>query len=753
MTKKTAAEISIIATLGPSSLNEETLKRIDHSGASFVRINLSHTPIERLEPTIELITRYIKAPLILDTEGSQVRTGMLDTGQVTLKSGEHIWVGCNTNCKQEFTIALRPVQVLPNLQVGDLLFVDFDTAILRVDDVNESATKHRILCYVITGGVVGSNKAVTVENQCFSLPALSTRDLQSIELAKKHGIDKFTLSFIDNAREVAEFRALYPEANAISKIETISGVQNLSEILEVSDGILIDRGDLSRELSLEKIPLAQKIICLRANQAKKPVYVATNLLDTMMVNRKPSRAEVNDIVNTILDGATGLVLAAETAIGQHPVETINFVRGLANHIEPISRAHLSGKGGTTELISILETERYTSSPMVGSCLISPHGGSLVNRVLKTQPLESELSALECLNVSKEVAMDAEQIALGAFSPLRGFMNEAELNAVSDSMRLPSGVVWTIPILLQINATDAKRIKGQSKILLREAETNLPFATLLVSDIYKLDKERIAKSCYGTTDSAHPGVKHFFEEGDYAVAGAIDLISRLPQEFKHYQYSPVETRKIFETKGWTRVVGFHTRNAVHRSHEFAQRRAAELGECEGIFLHPVVGKKKSGDFQAAAIIRSYEIMVEKIYSPERALLGTFATYSRYLGPREAVFTALCRQNFGCSHFVVGRDHTGVGNFYDPKASHQIFDKFEDLQIEAVRIGDIGYDTSGNEYRERPIGSIESSKLQSISGTQVREMLCRGEAPPEWFMRPEISSAILEMQRAGQSIFVE
>ncbi len=746
-------KVQIIVTLGPSSMEPETLKKIEHTNVDYVRINLSHTRVEEIESTIEKITKTIKTPLLLDTEGSQVRTGYLGGDSITFAAGEEISLHSQP-CKCDVhNLYLRPAELFPHLKVGDLIFVDFDTVVLRVDDVSSLKDNGCVKCSVITGGVIGNNKAVTIDNQEFSLPALSEKDIAAINIAKKKRLSEFTVSFVDCKEDVQEVRKIIPEAKVISKIETRKGVDNLDEILSVSDGILIDRGDLSREVPLERIPLAQKMITSHANLRGKPVFVATNLLDTMMHSLKPSRAEVNDIVNTLLDGADGLVLAAETAIGNHPVETINFIKKVANQVEPFRKLRVEGSTDTLQVIESLGNNRYITSPTTGDGLITPHGGELVNRVLQVPPSNEELRALPVLEISKESAMDAEQIAIGTFSPLKGFMTEGDFNSVMNQMRLESGVVWTLPVVLQVTESEKESISGAEQVLLIEKNTKEKVAILQVESLFRLNKEEATLKYFGTNDLEHPGVRQMVEAGDYVVGGKIDLINRLDAPFKHHQLTPLQTRKIFESKGWSRVVGFHTRNAVHRSHEFIQRYAMKEGHCDGIFIHPVVGKKKKGDFLPEVIIKSYAVMIQKFYPSETALFGTFATYSRYMGPREAVFTALCRQNFGCSHFVVGRDHTGVGDFYPPDGSHKIFDEFPDLVVEPIRIEEVGYSEKQASHIIRTDAESIGEDLKSISGTELRKILEIGEVPPEWFMRPEISREILNLKGQGQKLFVE
>lgn len=238
-----------------------------------------------------------------------------------------------------------------------------------------------------------------------------------------------------------------------------------------------------------------------------------------------------------------------------------------------------------------------------------------------------------------------------------------------------------------------------------------------------------------------------------LAGKIDLIRGRQSETRAYELTPKQLRRLFEDRGWARVLGFHTRNVLHWGHEFMQLQAMEEENCDGLLVQPVVGKKKSGDFKPEYIIKSYQKMIESFYPKEKVVFAAFSTYSRYAGPREALFTALCRKNFGCSHFIVGRDHTGVGDYYDPYASHEIFDGFPDLGMTIVKFNEVFYSKKLNKYVHENHGSShdENDKLRLISGSQAREMFLRGESPPTWFMRPEISNMILEAVNNGEQVF--
>jgi ATP sulfurylase len=258
--------------------------------------------------------------------------------------------------------------------------------------------------------------------------------------------------------------------------------------------------------------------------------------------------------------------------------------------------------------------------------------------------------------------------------------------------------------------------------------------------FTADWEDAAERLYGTRDMDHPGVSAFLSAGKTALAGRVWITNRGKRPGKQYELTPAQTRRLFEARGWTRVVGFHTRNAPHRVHEHVMEEAVRQTHADGIFIHPAVGKKKKGDFNTAAITAGYMAMMEASETLGDALFATFPTYSRYAGPREALFTALCRQNYGCSHFVVGRDHTGVKQYYAPTAAQEIFREFPDIGIEAVLFDEIRYSRTKGGYGS----DVRDDDALSISGTEARKMLMSGAHPPAWYLRPEVADAILRLK---------
>lgn len=721
--------MKIIATLGPATRKEGDVLKM-RGRVDFIRVNMSHSSLEDLDYFVK-ISKKVGIPFILDTEGSQIRSGRFEKPPVYFNKNDMVELLGESGIKSvgdKNKIYLRPKEIIPQLEEGDILYMDFDTLALRVTD-NTLRDKGRVGTSVITGGFLGNNKGVVVDSaftKSYSLPTLSPKDTEAIKIGLAENLGYIAASFMRSGEAVDEVREETDgKMKIISKIECQDGLNNLDDIIAKSDFLLIDRGDLSKEVPLEDIPFLQKEIISKAKSAGKGTYVATNLLETMVEKKKSTRAEVCDVVNIIRDGAYGLTLASETAIGKYSMECINMLNTL------ISRAGL-GKGS--------------------DALIAPHGGKLIHRMINTPPDSSYLNSLKKLEISDDIAMDTEQIATGVFSPLEGFMGRADFQSVLDSARLANGLVWPLPIVLDARQNDADGFNaGEDIALTHKGET---LAILHLDEKFNFDKKETARKIYGTLNEEHTGVRGVFAMNPVLLAGKISLLKRRNAEHLAYALTPKQVRRIFKERHWSRVVGFHTRNVIHRSHEHIQLAAMKQENCDGLFVHPVVGKKKPGDYNARYIIKSYERMLGGLYPENKVVLAAFNTYSRYAGPREALFTAICRQNFGCSHFVVGRDHTGVGNFYPPTASHDIFDKFPDLGIKAVKFDEVFYSKKLGAYvrGEDSPNHAPEDKL-SISGTQARKMFERGVAPPEWFMRPEVSGIIIDALKRGEKVFVE
>lgn len=321
--RRPALRKALLCTLGPRSLDGETISGLEALGVTSFRINMSHTDLDQLGHLIESISSRTHVPICLDTEGAQVRTGAVGTG-TCVQRGSHVRLVPPGPVGDATTIPLTPGAIFDTLEPGTRASIDFDSATLRVDHVAEGSASATVL----VGGEIGSRKAVTLFPRT-PLPTFSEKDRRAIPVAHERGVREFALSFCESAQAVHELRTLTGrDSTIIAKIESRAGVLALSEIAGSADAILIDRGDLSREVRLEAIPLLQKAIIRKANALGVPVYVATNLLESMVTRRAPTRAEVNDVINTLLDGADGLVLAAETAIGAYPVEAARMISSL-----------------------------------------------------------------------------------------------------------------------------------------------------------------------------------------------------------------------------------------------------------------------------------------------------------------------------------------------------------------------------------------------------------------------------------------
>lgn len=342
-----------------------------------------------------------------------------------------------------------------------------------------------------------------------------------------------------------------------------------------------------------------------------------------------------------------------------------------------------------------------------------------------------------LKVNSDTIQDARNIDNGAYFPLRGFLREKDFQSVLDNMRLSSGEIWSIPIILDINEESYKKLKNENTILLVD-ENDKPKVLLDNIEIYSYNKKEFANKVFSTEDIDHPGVKAVMEMGEYLVGGNIKNIFDQESVFPDFHLSPKETKKIFKKKGWNTVVAFQTRNVPHRSHEFLQKKALE--EVDGLLIHPVIGKKKSGDFKDEVILKSYQILLEKYYPKDKSMLSILPIKMRYAGPREALMHALIRRNYGCTHMIVGRDHAGVGNFYGSYDAQNIFDNFKkhELGIEILKYENVSYCEDCGALR---FDNMCNHNKLNLSGTKIREMIKNKEKLPEELIRPEISEFLI------------
>ena len=383
--------------------------------------------------------------------------------------------------------------------------------------------------------------------------------------------------------------------------------------------------------------------------------------------------------------------------------------------------------------------------------IEPHGGTLINRIVDGETknkLEQKARGLEQITINSREISDLEMIATGGLSPLEGFMNKQDYASVVDLMRLKNGLPWTIPITLSVARKDADRFKeGSDVALINDQETLL--GILHLEEKFGFDKEHEAQQVLRTTDEKHPGVQYLKSIGDVYLGGKISLINRPAHaEFLNYRLDPRETRALFKQKGWKRIVAFQTRNPIHRAHEYIQKCALEV--TDALLVHPLMGDTKQDDIPGQVRMACYEALLGKYYPDTRSMLSIFPAAMRYAGPREAIFHALARKNYGCTHFIVGRDHAGVGNYYGTYDAHYIFDEFSSAEI---GITPLFFDHT---FYCKTCEGMASSKTCPhdaghhvfLSGTKVREMLQQGEVPPMEFTRPEVAEILIKfMKEAG------
>ena len=715
----------IIATVGPTSFSESIIRKMDIAGVDIFRINMSHTNINDLESIIKGLKSWTSKEICIDTEGAQIRTGDFNGKTIKVKAHTLIELAPVGGSAQAGKIPISLEKPSEVLIPGDLLRIDFNAVVIQV----VSTENKKVLCRVLGEGVVGPNISVSLDRK-IKLPGFTKKDIKAFETAKKFDIRTFALSFASSADDIKTLRMFLPEdITIISKIENIVGLSNLESICKESEAILIDRGDLSRDVAIEKIIFAQNYILKVAKKMQTPVYIATNLLESMRNNFKPTRAEINDIVSILYGGAEGLVLAAETAIGKYPIACVRMIKRLIDEVKD-NQQHINNLN-------------YLCSPPMNR-IIEPHGGELIQNYLWNFD-RSKLKELFCIEVDDEILSDIVQIAEGTYSPLKGFMSAAELNSVLNQYRLPNGIAWPLPILFQVSKEEFKKIPDKGSVRIESRLDGKCYAIMEITERNRLHSlNKIAQKWFGTDDKRHPGVERFLKKGEYIISGEIFIIEKPVTSKKCYELSPRQTRNIFNDFGWQTIVGFHTRNIIHKGHEFIQKEALKKTFADAIFISPVVGTKKQGDFTAKVILDCYNALIRNgYYKPYGVLLGTFNTYSRYSGPREAVFTAICRKNFGCSHFIVGRDHAGVGNFYSHYDAQKLFEKVD------ISMGILAFDTA---YFCSKCNVVETKCEHSqdaynvLSGTKVRDSLLNGGNIPDYLMSPVVAAKLEKLYLA-------
>jgi len=384
--------------------------------------------------------------------------------------------------------------------------------------------------------------------------------------------------------------------------------------------------------------------------------------------------------------------------------------------------------------------------------IAPHGGTLVDLLVtgaEAEKLAAEAANYPKITVGDRELSDLEMLTVGALSPLTGFQGEKDYRSILESMHLSSGPPWTIPVTLSLDDEAYKRVGRSDAVALVSAQGDDALAVVEVAEIFKRDREAEAKAVFLTTDLEHPGVKALHEAGDFCLAGTVRAL-RLPphEDFIEYRLTPRQTRAEFQNRGWKRVVGFQTRNPIHRAHEYIQKCALEI--VDGLLVHPLVGATKGDDVPADVRMRCYEVLFEGYYPKDRAMVSVFPAAMRYAGPKEAIWHAIARKNYGCTHFIVGRDHAGVGDYYGTYDAQRIFDEFEPGELD---ITPLNFEHSFWCNRCEGMGSAKTcphseEERVSLSGTKVREMLRKGERPPQEFSRPEVADILIDAMREAE-----
>ncbi|MGE0680994.1 MAG: sulfate adenylyltransferase [Candidatus Binatia bacterium] len=384
-------------------------------------------------------------------------------------------------------------------------------------------------------------------------------------------------------------------------------------------------------------------------------------------------------------------------------------------------------------------------PFDGAGPIAPHGGQLINRLVTgahRDELLVKARTLPTLQLDERAQSDVEMIAVGAFSPLPGFLGEKDYDSVVEHMRLANGLPWSIPIVLQVSRSQADQLKEGAEVALTD-ERGVVLAILALAERYIPNREQEVQKVYQTTDSAHPGVAAVMQGGEVYLGGTIHVVNRPDTvAFPSYHRDPAQTRALFRERGWRTVVGFQTRNPIHRAHEYITKGALEI--VDGLLLHPLVGKTKSDDIPADVRMRCYEVLMEHYYPQDRVLLSVYPAAMRYAGPREAIFHALARKNYGCTHFIVGRDHAGVGNYYGTYDAQKLFDEFQagELGIQPLKFENAFYSKKTGQMATAKTAPGGPETQVNLSGTKVREMLSQGQLPPAEFSRPEVAQILID-----------
>jgi sulfate adenylyltransferase len=372
---------------------------------------------------------------------------------------------------------------------------------------------------------------------------------------------------------------------------------------------------------------------------------------------------------------------------------------------------------------------------------TPHGGQLVNRIVELRNDNAAAADMFSIEIDDNLRNDVENIGDGIFSPLEGFIGKDDFDSILKSGRLKNGLPWTIPIVLDVEESIAKKIKEHREISLKNNDEH--FATLYFDEFYSYNKLDMARALYLTDDEKHPGVFKTFKMKEFLVSGKINVNKKIKNyNLRNYRLEPSKTRQEIKRKGWKTMVGFQTRNIPHIAHEMLQKAALNI--YDGIFINPLIGKKKIGDFKDEVILESYIKLIENYFPSNRVMFVTLHTEMRYAGPKEAIHHAIMRKNFGCSHFIVGRDHAGVSDYYHPFAAHEIFKEYPDIGIQPIFFPAFYYCKKCLGYANERNCPHGSEYKEELSGTRMRKMVTSGELPGKHLLRPEIADIITKFQ---------
>jgi len=699
-------------------MNEGAISRMADLGVNLFRLNLSHMRARQVAEVIEFIRSVTSVDICLDTEGAQIRTGYLIEDHVVLHENSTVRIPRLPVAGDSHSFNLYPPDVTDLLRVGDFITLD-TTVICQVVDRQPDA----VILQVMSGGRCGRNRAVTLERDIKMSP-LTEKDIQALAIGRAMGIRYVALSFAHRGSDVDLIRQhALPDAFVISKIECLAGLANLEEIMARSDALLIDRGDLSRQVPLEKIPMIQKKIIATGKKNGVPVYVATNLLESMVTQPAPTGAEINDIVNTMIDGADGLVLASETAIGRYPIGCVAMVRRVINFYED-DEDPLERPAATVSLLN------------------EPHAGELIQLTATHSDVDNS-DELTSLVIGPQDIADCDLITSGAYSPLTGFLNSEALRSVLEKCQLPDGTTWTMPIALPL-CIDVPRggIATGQRLALRDGNGTL-VALMDVSEIFEFDFSNKCKFWFGSDATSDPRIARLLAHDGQYLAGVVRMVRRPPTPFGLYQPTPQEMRYLFTKKDWQRVIAFHVHSPPHRAHEQIQLEALQSVHADGMYVSVETGALYNDDFDPSVIVRAYQILFDLgVYPPGKVITGGLASYGRGDGAREAVHQAIIRKNMGFTHILFGRCDRDGG-----QSIVKLFDKVGNLGITPIFLGTFFYQPETRQYVE---GQREGCR--EIDARQMRLAFHNGKSLPDWFMHWMVQDFLRSHAAAGKQLFV-